>query len=269
MSNQPSKLASLKEEPTRRPLAEKRPPLNPSKLRVPLRRLTTNIFPQPSPMPSKKNGYYHNGKENTSRKSMMMRNSGDLVKPRRASFAVRPQSGAAPSTSQVFQPRRRVSIASFRSDTNSDLTTPLRGPSCGFGSNQSSIRSQRKARYSRLFAPLPEMRTSVETTPSIMRSSSKFMGSPIGRNPAVVALGRKSFVWSPLKLRNLKNSRKASLLPSRPSSEMQWDWLEVVLFVKYSRRNLSLFMPSRPVIWNEPTCLPSSFCLNRGKYCVV
>ncbi|KAK4273469.1 hypothetical protein QN277_021861 [Acacia crassicarpa] len=218
ISAQPSRLATLKEAPTRKPLAEKKPPLNPSKLRIPLRRITTNILPQPSPMPPKKNG-----KENTARKSIMMRNAEDLVKPRRASIAMRPQA-AAPSTSQVFQPRRRVSIATFRPDASSDLTTPLRGSACGFTSGQhSSIRSQRKARYSRLFAPLPEMRASVETTPSIMRSSSKFMGSPIGavRNPAVVALQRKSFVWSPLKLRSLRNSRKSSLLPSRPSSEMQ------------------------------------------------
>ncbi|XP_028770902.1 kinesin-like protein KIN-14S isoform X2 [Neltuma alba] len=225
ISAQPSKLASLKEAPARKPLAEKKPPLNPSKLRMPLRRITTNILPQPSPMPSKKNGRvtYKNGKENTARKSIMTRNTEELVKPRRASIAVRPQT-AAPSTSQVFQPRRRVSIATFRPDASSDLTTPLRSSASEFtGGQQSSIRSQRKARYSRLFAPLPEMRASVETTPSIMRSSSKFMGSPIGavRNPAVVALQRKSFVWSPLKLRGLKNIRKSSLLPSRPSSEMQ------------------------------------------------
>ncbi|XP_054802799.1 kinesin-like protein KIN-14S isoform X2 [Prosopis cineraria] len=218
ISAQPSKLASLKEAPPRKAIAEKKPPLNPSKLRMPLRRITTNIMPQPSPMPSKKNG-----KENTGRKSVMTRNAQDLVKPRRASIAVRP--GAAPPlTSQVFQPRRRVSIATFRPDTSSGLTTPLRSSASGFTSGQqSSITSQRKARYSRLFAPLPEMRAPVETTPSFMRGSSKFMGSPVGavRNPAVVALQRKSFVWSPLKLRGFKNSRKSSLLPSRPSSEMQ------------------------------------------------
>uniref|UniRef100_A0A2N9FRJ6 Kinesin-like protein n=1 Tax=Fagus sylvatica TaxID=28930 RepID=A0A2N9FRJ6_FAGSY len=84
------------------------------------------------------------------------------------------------------------------------------------------------AQYSRLFSPLPELRTAVETTPTAMRSSSKFMGSPPTqagswkpKHPTVVARQWKPLVWSPLKLRGLKNYRRPSLLPSQPLTEMQ------------------------------------------------
>ncbi|KAI4301793.1 hypothetical protein L6164_035037 [Bauhinia variegata] len=243
VSAQPSALPSSKQAVAAQKAAtEKKPPLGPSKLRLPLRKIS-NFLPPPSPLPSKKRVGRTNfiapasaqGKENIARMTSNIANTEALTKPRRrVSMAVRAPP-PAPSTAQVLQPRRRVSIATIRPDTISDITTPLRASASRFNNGgssiigqQSSIRNQRKARYSRLFAPLPELRTSNENTPVAMRSSSKFMGSPVqadsrvGRHPALVALQRKSLVWSPLKLRSLKNNRKSLLvLPSRPSIEMQ------------------------------------------------
>ncbi|KAG5044300.1 hypothetical protein JHK87_008215 [Glycine soja] len=130
-------------------------------------------------------------------------NTQDLMKPRRrgVSIAVRPP--PPPSTSQARQPRRRrVSVAAL-----CPVRTPLRFPT-----QQSPKRNQREAQYSRLFAILPEARTSVETaSPTLMRSSSKFAGSP--RHPR-----RKPLVWTPLKQKGgLKiSSRKSLVIPSRP-----------------------------------------------------
>ena len=124
------------------------------------------------------------------------------MKPRRrgVSIAVRPP--PPPSTSQARQPRRRrVSVAAL-----CPVRTPLRFPT-----QQSPKRNQRETQYSRLFAPLPEAITSVETaSPTLMRSSSKFAGSPRHQR-------RKPLVWTPLKLKGLKNSsRKSLVIPSRP-----------------------------------------------------
>ena len=229
VSAQPSTLSSLTQKTiTKPPLnTSKRPPLNPSK-RPPLRGISNCLPPPSKRRPSHASSM--DGKENISRMTSMATNSAGLEKPRRrVSIAVRPP---APSTTQVLQPRRRVSMATLRPETTSDITSPLHTSASQSASGsriqQSLIRNQRKARYSRLFAPMPEMRASVETSPTLMRSSSsKFVGSPIredsqkARHPTVVALHHKSLVWSPLKLRSLKNSRKSSLLPSRPPSEMQ------------------------------------------------
>ncbi|XP_061348507.1 kinesin-like protein KIN-14S [Gastrolobium bilobum] len=227
VSAQSSTVASLKHTEAQKMI--KKPPLNPSK-RPPLRRIT-NFLPPPSERMPSLMASSMDGKENIARTTSMTTN---LAKQRkRVSIAVRPP--PAPSTTQVIlQPRRRVSMATPRPESNSDMTTPLRTSvsqpqSNGGSSVQQSliIRNQRKARYSKLFAPMQEMRTSVETTPTLMRSSRKFMGSPtqvdsrMTRHPTILALQRKSLVWSPLKLRGLKNSRKSSLLPSRPSTEMQ------------------------------------------------
>ncbi|XP_057427002.1 kinesin-like protein KIN-14S [Lotus japonicus] len=255
VSAQPS---SFKQTAANRTMTDKKPPLNSSKMRLPLRRIT-NFLPPPSPRPSKRYTPSMNGKENSARRTSMTENmDGSYAKPRsRASFAMRPPAPStsqllqprrrvsiatlrpdkpsdittplhtstsqppAPSTSQLLQPRRRVSIATLRPDKPSDITTPLHTSASQFtsGSGMSLIRNQRKGRYSSLFAPLPESRASVETTPiSVRRSSSKFYGSPaassrVGRNPTLIALHRKSFVWSPLKLKT--NRKSSSLLPSQ------------------------------------------------------
>ncbi|PQQ09230.1 kinesin-like protein KIN-14S isoform X1 [Prunus yedoensis var. nudiflora] len=59
------------------------------------------------------------------------------------------------------------------------MTTPLHTSASRFNNGrQSFMRDPRKARYSRLFSPMPELTTEAETTPATMRRSSKFMGSP-------------------------------------------------------------------------------------------
>ena len=147
------------------------------------------------------------------------------MKPRRMSVAVRPP---PPISAQVFQPQRRESIASYRLEPTSNMTTPLQTSQYKNGNvvgRQSFVRDTRKPRNSKLFSPLPEFRTASENTPTVMRTSSKFMGSPPPpqagswkpKHPTVVALQRKSLVWSPLKLRSFQN-RRPSLLPYRSSS---------------------------------------------------
>ena len=123
--------------------------------------------------------------------------------------------------------RRRVSIATYRLEPTSNMTTPLQTSRYKNGNvvgRQLFVRDTRKPRNSKLISPLPEFRTASETTPTVMRPSSKFMGSPPAqagswkpKHPTVVALQRKSLVWSPLKLRSFQN-RRPSLLPYRPSS---------------------------------------------------
>uniref|UniRef100_A0A2N9FQJ7 Kinesin motor domain-containing protein n=1 Tax=Fagus sylvatica TaxID=28930 RepID=A0A2N9FQJ7_FAGSY len=207
-SAQPSGLSSLKQAaPKSR--TEKRPPLAPSKVRLPLQRIS-NFLPPPSPVPPKKTVTTHSlipasagGKENIPKTTMAATKSKNLMIPRRFSVAIRPLPSTT-TTTQAPQPRRRWNRQAVICE----------GPT--------------EARYSRLFSPLPELRTAVETTPTAMRSSSKFMGSPPTqagswkpKHPTVVALQRKPLVWSPLKLRGLKNYRRPSLLPSQPLTEMQ------------------------------------------------
>ncbi|MBA0833268.1 hypothetical protein Goarm_017592, partial [Gossypium armourianum] len=195
---------------------DKKPPLGPSKLRLPLRRIT-NFMPPASPMATKGKATRislvtappSDDKENNSETVMAPpTNTKNLLKPRRTSIAVKP-----PIKTQVFQPKRRVSIATLRPDSHM-TTTPLRRSASGFNNvgtmeRPSLARDPRKARYSRLFSPLPEFSNPSETSPAAMRSSSKFMGSPPAaqagslkpRHTTVVALQRKSLVWSPLKLK--------------------------------------------------------------------
>uniref|UniRef100_A0A2N9JBG1 Kinesin motor domain-containing protein n=1 Tax=Fagus sylvatica TaxID=28930 RepID=A0A2N9JBG1_FAGSY len=237
-SAQPSGLSSLKQA-AQKSRTEKRLPLAPSKVRLPLQRIS-NFLPPPSPVLLKKAVTTHDslipasagGKENIPKTTMAATKSKNLMIPRRFSVAIRPLPSTT-TTTQAPQPRRRVSIATFHPESNSHMTTPLHNSASRFkhGSGigrQSFVRDPRKARYSRLFSPFPELRTAVETTPTAMRSSSKFMGSPPTqagswkpKHPTVVALQRKPLVWSPLKLRGLKNYRRPSLLPSQPLTEMQ------------------------------------------------
>ncbi|KAJ6974315.1 kinesin-like protein KIN-14S [Populus alba x Populus x berolinensis] len=207
---------------------DKKPPLGPSKFRMPLRRIT-NFMPPPSPLQKQKTTITNSAvssmhdKENNSRTTMSGTNTRGLMKPRRMSIAIRPP---PPMSTQVFQPKRRVSIATFRPESTSNISTPLQTSRYKNGNvvgRQSFVRDPKKPRYSKLFSPLPEFRTASEITP--MRNSSRFMGSPPTqagswrpKHPTVVALQRKSLVWSPLKLRNMQNARRPSLLPSRPST---------------------------------------------------
>ncbi|KAG5232464.1 kinesin protein [Salix suchowensis] len=224
---------------------DKKPPLGPSKFRMPLRRIT-NFMPPPSPLQKQKTTITGSAvssmhdKENISRATMSGTNTKGLMKPRRMSVAVRPP---PPMSTQIFQPKRRVSIATFRPEPASNIRTPLQTSRYKNVNNvvgrQSFLRDPKKPRYSKLFYPLPEFRTASEMTPcrnsskfrtasemTPCRNSSKFMGSPPTqapgswkpKHPTVVALQRKSLVWSPLKLRNMQNARRSSLLPSLPST---------------------------------------------------
>ncbi|KAJ4829326.1 hypothetical protein Tsubulata_015556 [Turnera subulata] len=228
---------------------EKRPPLGPSKPRMPLRRIT-NFMPPPSPLHIQKTTSTASGRPSVQDKE-------NSLKPRRISIAarappptstqafqpkrrvsmatLRPESNSIstplPRTStQVLQPKRRVSMATLRPESSSNITTPLHTSVSQLrnGGTLGLMRDPRKARYSRLFSPLPENVNASETTPMAMRSSSKFMGSPPTqpgswkpRHPTVVALQRKSLIWSPLKLRGMKTYRKSSLLPTRHPADAQ------------------------------------------------
>ncbi|KAK8536103.1 hypothetical protein V6N13_027532 [Hibiscus sabdariffa] len=212
---------------------EKKPPLCPSKARLPLRRIS-NFVPPASPLatirktPRISMAASSNDKENHS--ETVMANRKNLLKPRRSSIAIKPPT----ANTQVLQPKRRVSIATLRPDSH--MTTPLQRSASGFNNSTmdrpSFARDARKVRYSRLFSPLPEFsRNPSETSPTAVRSSRKFMGSPLAaaqagswkpRLPTVVALQRKSLVWSPLKLKGIQSSyRKSSFFPLRPTSEKE------------------------------------------------
>ncbi|RDX94715.1 Kinesin-like protein KIN-14S, partial [Mucuna pruriens] len=208
VSAQPSTMTESTINHTAAQKAMKKPPLNPSK-RLPLRRITNFLPPPPERRPSCSSSI--DAKENIARTSSMTINIQDLMKPRRrVSIAARPPATPMePSTTQtLLKPRRRVSVATLCPVTSSDMTTPLRSPT-----QQSLIRNQRKARYSKLFSALPETRRSVSvetTSPTLMKSNS-MCGSP--RYPTVVALQRKPLVWTPLKQKSQKiSSTRKSLI---------------------------------------------------------
>ncbi|KAH6762555.1 P-loop containing nucleoside triphosphate hydrolases superfamily protein, partial [Perilla frutescens var. hirtella] len=214
----------------------KKPPLGPSKLRLPLRRIT-NFMPASSPAPSnKKNMSYlpvvREDKENVSNKAR------PVLKARRGSIAVRPSPA---TTGQVFQPKRRASIATFRPESTA---TPLENSSARLRPERTMGRQsfvwdpQRVWRTSRVSSPpVPQSRevpatpvgpgvwrtsrvsSPMPATPVGPRGSSKFRGSPpsqqVGswkpKHPTVVALQKKHLVWSPLKLRGMKNKRDSHI----------------------------------------------------------
>ncbi|XP_043692070.1 kinesin-like protein KIN-14S isoform X1 [Telopea speciosissima] len=187
---------------------EKKPPLAPSKMRPPLRGIT-NILPQSPAPPRKYNIVTSNSVED--KESKTITNTKTLMRPRRISIAA--IRAPASVTTQVHQPKRRVSIATIRPD--SMMTPATTSNKMG---RLSFVRDpQKNRRVSRIFSPLPELRTaSVEATPVGTRR--KFLGSPPmqvaswkPKHPTVLALQRRHFVWSPLKQKGLKNERKSFL----------------------------------------------------------
>ncbi|XP_043721018.1 kinesin-like protein KIN-14S isoform X2 [Telopea speciosissima] len=217
---------------------ERMPPLAPSKTRVPLRGITNhwpqspaqprkinianhwpespapprknniaNLWPQSPAPPRKSNIAISNSASVEDKDSKTMNTTKTLMRPRRISIAaVR----ALPSaTAQFHQPKRRVSIATTHP---ASMMTPA--TTSKMGRFAFSRDPQKNQRVSRIFSPLPQLRTvSVEATPVGTRS--KFLDSPtmqvgsrIPKHPTVVALQRRHFVWSPLKQRGLKNDRK-------------------------------------------------------------
>lgn len=208
--------------------AENKPPLAPARMRPPLRRIS-NFMPQ-SPVQKYKPraSLLPHSKDDKENLSKISSTKAATLLPRRGSIAVKPPSQAK---TQAIQPKRRASIASFRSESSSNMmTTPLNASSTRLRKDRAMGRQsfvwdpQRVWRTSRQQSPLPQSRESsratVEATPAAGVRSSKFMGSPpsqIGswkpKHPTVVALQRKPLIWSPLKSRGFKTNRR-SLLPS-------------------------------------------------------
>ncbi|GFY90593.1 P-loop containing nucleoside triphosphate hydrolases superfamily protein [Actinidia rufa] len=215
-------------------LAEKKPPLVPLKLRLPLRGIT-NFLPPPSSLPPYRTRtssilpISRDNKENLSKMMMSATKSNKrVIKARRGSFVIRQP---PPPTNQVLQPKRRASLATFRPETNSYMTTPLSSSNARprttghvMGRQSFAWDPQRVWCASRVQSPMPRLRegvaATVMATPMAPRSS-KFVGSPptqVGswrpKHPTVVALQKKHLVWSPLKLRGMRNSNRKSFLPS-------------------------------------------------------
>ncbi|CAA2961660.1 kinesin KIN-14S [Olea europaea subsp. europaea] len=209
--------------------ADKKPPLAPTKMRLPLRRIT-NFMTVPSPVAPNKTRksilpVVDEDRENISRPLGTANKGKTMLKARRGSIAVR----ATPSeASQVVQPKRRASIATIRPESNANMRTPLQSSTAQLRTNRVMGRQsfvwdpQRVWRTSRVSSPLPQKETSgvalVEATPVGPRSS-KFRGSPPSqpgswkpKHPTVVALQKKQLVWSPLKLRGLKTNKRKSLM---------------------------------------------------------
>ncbi|XP_024007327.1 kinesin-like protein KIN-14S [Eutrema salsugineum] len=215
-SSSSSSTASRQLRETLPTITEKKPPLAPTRsMRMPLRRITNFMPQQPSQGPSKRFSDA-TSKENNN-KSLRRSSSVDMntmMKPRRSSIAFRPAPpplAVASGNNKTLQPRRRVSLATLRPEPSSsssymNMTTPSRPSFRGGG-------DPRKARYSKLFTPDRNL-----VTPNAMKSS-RFMKSPLGgsswkaSHPTVVALQKKTVVWSPLKYKN-----RRSFLAMRASS---------------------------------------------------
>ncbi|KAL3631652.1 Kinesin-like protein KIN-14S [Castilleja foliolosa] len=224
VSTQPTLSASSQAQ------TDKKPPLAPSRFRLPLRKIS-NIMPVPSPVASKKNNMsflpvVNEEKENIPRAPQLKENkSRPIMKPRRGSIAVRPSPA---TTNQVVPPKRRASIATLRPESNMNMmTTPIKRSSVRSKTDRIVGRQsyvwdpQRVWRTSRVSSPLPQSRdvsaATIEATPVGRASiSSKFRGSPpsqtaaVGswkpKHPTVVALQKKHLVWSPLKLKCRRSS---------------------------------------------------------------
>ncbi|XP_073030279.1 kinesin-like protein KIN-14S isoform X2 [Primulina eburnea] len=202
---------------------DKKPPLPPTKVRLPLRRIT-NFMTNPSPIPSNKHKASFLPVVDEHKENISDDRAKPIFKARRGSVVVR----LPPSTNQLLQPRRRASVATLRPESSSNMTTPLHystvrsRPDRAVG-RQSFVWDPKKVwKTSRVSSPLPQWRqmpnAATEATPLSFRSS-KFRGSPpsqasgslIPRHPTVVALHKKQLVWSPLKFRSMKNNRKSLL----------------------------------------------------------
>ncbi|XXG83520.1 hypothetical protein AAC387_Pa10g1255 [Persea americana] len=198
-------------------LAEKRPPLFPSKLRQPLGRITNTLPPS---IPNRTSMILNTIKEEKENMSMTKPTVSPTFKPpmraRRISLAasVRPTS---------MQPKKqRVSIAVIQpgmhrlsSALNNRPDRPEHSrPNNGTAARQSFMRDPR--RRSRIFSPLLE--STISATPqnrrnsSITSSASKLFSSPMQSSwrpkiPIISSPQPSRFVPSPLSLRGLKNAQ--------------------------------------------------------------
>lgn len=233
VSSQSSALPSANH--SRKMTTERKPPLAPMKLRVPLRKITNLVPPASSiPPPKARNSFLPTVPEDKENVTMAGK-SRAILKARRGSLIVRPLQ--ATNQQHVQQPKRRASIAALPPEPT--MITPIKSSIARPRNNHVMGRQsfvwdpQRLWRTSRVLSPQQKEKSSalVEATPvgprsgrfiGTPRSSSKFMGSPpsqVGswrpKHPTVVALQKKQLVWSPLKMKAMKSSsnRKSFLAP--------------------------------------------------------
>ncbi|KAJ6762738.1 KINESIN-LIKE PROTEIN KIN-14S [Salix purpurea] len=168
---------------------DQKPPLGPSKFRMPLRRIT-NFMPPPSPLQKQKTTITGSAVSSMHDKENNIKNHIVRDKYKR------------PHETQANVRRSQTSSSNVNADFSAQRDV------------QSFLRDPKKPRYSKLFYPLPEFRTASEMTPcrnsskfrtasemTPCRNSSKFMGSPPTqaagswkpKHPTVVALQRKVF----------------------------------------------------------------------------
>ncbi|KAK1440499.1 hypothetical protein QVD17_06327 [Tagetes erecta] len=200
-------------------ISETKPPLAPSRMRPPLRKISNFMPAHPSPATSQKPKPFTThtlsnvDKENVSRPSSNMK----VLRARRGSFAVKP--APATSTSQILKPKRRASVATtFQSEPSSSMVT---SPITRQHAAAPRIRSDRIVGRKTFVWDTQRSKTTtttpIQATPVTAQRSSKFMGSPpshaVGswkpKHPTVVALQRKQLVWSPLKYIGAKGGRKS------------------------------------------------------------
>ncbi|KAL8159504.1 hypothetical protein V2J09_001041 [Rumex salicifolius] len=213
------------------PKVTQKPPLGSFKMRMPLRPVNSLQPPKPYNNQQKSTATHFSTfsnstpyKENAC--SGASRTAKPLLQARRASVAVRPTTTTNSQSSNTkgqttLMPKRRVSIAVLRPETNSYMETPRHGSSKleSARKRQSLFRDPVRAkRYSKLFDSSSQ---AVEATPmSVNRTSSRFMGSPPGqmgswkpKHPTVVALQKKAVLWSPLRLKASLRQRQSSIFP--------------------------------------------------------
>ncbi|GFY94865.1 P-loop containing nucleoside triphosphate hydrolases superfamily protein [Actinidia rufa] len=186
-------------------LAEKKPPLVPSKLRLPLHGIT-NFLPPPSPLPPYRTRTSSilpvstDNKENLSKMIMSVDNQAKQKSLKSKTGFLCCQTTTSTNKSAPM-PRLRTSHVTGRQSFVWDLQTVWRA--------------------SQVQSPMPRLREGVAATvmaTPIAPRSGKFVGSPPThwrlKHLIVVPLQKKHLVWSPLKLRGVRNGNRKSFLPS-------------------------------------------------------
>lgn len=193
-------------------LAEKKPPLFPSQLRQPLRRITNALPPS---IPNRISMIPNNAREEKENMSITKPNVSPVKPPMRA----RRISLVSSVRSTSMQPRKRVSIAVIQPEMRRlssalHTRTQYSRPNNGTAARPSFARDPR--RRSRIFSPLLE--STIAATPqsrrhsSITSSASKLFSSPMQSSwrpkiPTIASPQPSRFARSPLNLRGLKNAQ--------------------------------------------------------------
>ncbi|XP_051144568.1 kinesin-like protein KIN-14S [Andrographis paniculata] len=237
---------------------DKKPPLAPSKLRPPLRKITNNI-PVPSPAPTLKNTMSILPAVNEERKedglfplSLNERKEKSSLQARRGSIAMRPPPPPPATTTghQTFlRPRRRASVATLQARRGSIAVRPLPPPPATTTGDQ-TFRPRRRASVATL---QPELNSTMKQAPS--EGSSSSIQPRIRR-----FVGRQSYVWDPQKL------WRTSRVPSPLQQQQQQPLNELTSVGLPSAASSSKFRGSPPSQW-KPTH-PTVVALQRKKQLV-